>query len=98
MEHTSWVAKEGPHTDSPSDWFVVSEDGVTIALMVGAPHTKWKEHARLISAAPDLLEACKAARTRLVVIRQNDALKPNVGTSDPWIAILEDAIAKATHE
>lgn len=51
-EHTlePWVAKEGPHVDSPSDWFIVTEAGVTIALMVGAPHANWKANARRIVA------------------------------------------------
>lgn len=47
---------------------------------------RWDENARLIAAAPELLEACIKAREWL----------EGWASADPYIGVLDAAIAKAT--
>jgi len=67
------VAKTGNHQG-----LVVDDKGNNIAV------TYEKEHATLMAAAPDLLEACKLARALLICSKNKQPI--------------EDAIKKATEE
>jgi len=81
------------HTKGPwqvmKEYFIVKDSGVIAKTYIGPPPDKkteeiWKDNARLIASAPELLEACK------------DALdKVNSGSFPNTIKRLEQAIAKA---
>jgi hypothetical protein len=54
-------------------------------------YDNWLDNARLISAAPDLLEACKEVRFLVNSIPTFNEFK-----DEPWFKRLNDAINKAT--
>lgn len=103
MNHTP-----GPWTQSVKNGRIVMSGEVKVATAersAGSGSTAW-DNARIISAAPDLLAACKAT---LLLLRENghtheapkqapdyDILDQfDTGLSSPISAVLGSAIAKA---
>lgn len=90
-EHTtkSWVIGENPLQ-------VFDEHGLLIANCMDASdlarYEDCKNHARLIVAAPDLLDAAKAATTLLKRLAELEKIRTPV----PVVDTLDAAIRKAT--
>lgn len=67
-----------------SEWFIVTIQGGLIVANVNAHHRQIA-NARLIAAAPDLLNACRKAEEWL----------SGWASADPYIDVIRAAIAKA---
>ncbi len=88
MENTeNWsISKQDGMDTTPKDgffavWFDHKRTGATIAENIGS-----EEHAKLIAAAPDLLDVCQTVRKMIRGFHSLDTAK----------AILDTVIAKAT--
>ncbi len=57
MKHTPWIVEK-----FNGAWLVIDAAGFTVAELL-----RGKDNARLIAAAPDMLEACIYARDEMVV-------------------------------
>lgn len=85
-----WIATYDARGSSAYE--AVLADDEVVALVVARNSDPWSEppdtahNARLIAAAPDLLEACVEARVRMV----------GVTGMERHVALLDAAIAKAT--
>ena len=92
MNHTPgpWKAEQPSH--DPQAWDVCTKSGGLLAKLVWGG--EGGANARLMAAAPDLLEACQAAYLRLLTIGEY----PGRSTSDGQreLATLRDIIAGAT--
>ena len=81
----TWEAK---HIDA-THFVVVAEDGSAVAktqIPIGSDAAIIKANAKLIAAAPELLDACNGAEEWLA----------GWASASPYIDILRAAIAKAT--
>lgn len=90
-EHTPgpWISREVPETDEPTIGYWIDADnhekkGFPIANVKHFTDDHGEANARLIAAAPELLEACQAVA--------NDTTHPIAGNLQ---AMLRIAIAKA---
>src|SRR5262245_5036653 len=97
----------GPWENGPFDVYSKAdiEDGGNIVCE--APQDwedsmyRWEANARLIAAAPELLEACEAGFRALYDLIQSEfatSSNPHPADSDPDVALLRAAIAKARGE
>ena len=85
MMDTAWVAKEYPADDA---WHIHTPDGGWLASVhIDREPELARKQARLIAAAPELLEA-------LMISRRYVADLPIVGDAD--LAVIDAAINKAT--
>lgn len=82
---------------SHSPTTVVVKDGATISGQHVIAECDTGEHARLIAAAPDLLEALRITRGNVASLGPAGALEP-YAPYRVWLAMIDDAIAKATGE
>lgn len=88
-----WREDDEGHADCGVFWEKRTGHAVSICR---APRyekqQRWEANARLIAAAPDLLEACEMA------VRCKKATGPASGVCDSCTRRMEDAIAKARGE
>ena len=90
----NWICKK--NTDG--SWVVMSGD-IVVAVFNRKDHPEWNEsNARLIAAAPELLEACKMMFEALDNRGQIDRRSQPWGTRTTFWKILRDIIAKAESE
>jgi len=108
MKHTPgpWVANAGhdsylreTSSDDPIHAYHVSESsevGYTVAIVLGdVPELDCAANARLIAAAPELLEALKKARYDLWLALGGDDDSDNAARAIKSISYIDAAIAKA---
>ena len=89
-----WICKK--NTDG--SWVVMSGD-IVVAVFNRKDHPEWNEaNARLIAAAPELLDACKMMFEALDNRGQIDRRSQPWGTRTTFWKILRDIIAKAESE
>lgn len=81
--HGPWITN-GRAIEQDAD-----DDALVVAYAEDEQNDDWEANARLIAAAPDLLEACKIALAE--TLRANEHFK----SVSPATAMLEAAIAKA---
>lgn len=87
------------HTKGPWDffsgmggWYINSKEGKTVADAYGENKEEAKANAKLIAAAPDLLEALQD----IVAYENRCRAKGDPAISDHWLDKCTDAIKKAT--
>jgi hypothetical protein len=85
--HTNTPWHLGKRAGNPA---VYGRDGEEIAEILHELNDEWRDNARLIASAPDLLAACKAA---LALMQEPDADEHFDAIKLEYM--LEDAIAKA---
>jgi hypothetical protein len=56
-----WRVRKATRGDPDTAYWIENADGIAIAVVKEHERGRAKRNARLIAAAPDLLEACRAA-------------------------------------
>lgn len=97
---------------TPGPWVQWADTNIVIRLHTGRPQAEdlricevatntWKDegrhNARLIAAAPELLEALRITRGNVASLGPAGALEPYAPYRE-WLAMIDAAIAKATGE
>ena len=97
MKHTPgpWEVSEEWHGDLYIDSYIEGEGDTALAKIVNnvCKTDQAEANARLIAAAPDLLEACKEALN--VLEDWDDLNQPDDGPEWLFVTAMKDAIAKA---
>jgi hypothetical protein len=88
MTHTNSPWHLGKRAGNPA---IYGKDGTEIAEILQGLTPEWRENARLIAAAPELLAALKKALPIVYAYR-----KVSLGDGDLTAANIRAAIAKAT--
>lgn len=96
MEQLEFKGTKGEWVLNEKHLTIVDESGMGIAQEHGISNTaNWKENARLIAAAPDLLKALQECMGELYLIHSQYGDKQNARDHSNALTISEKAIEKA---
>ena len=83
------------HWEVDASGFNIKEEGKPITVAMTQPHSRMKQRARLIAAAPELLEALKEA-VAIIEIWHGPQAWDIYNKASPEMKRINAAIAKAT--